>query len=279
MPAPPSEEVRQVVTWVQAIRAEEIKSSAGDPGVVPARRLSNAEYNYTIRDLTGQDMQLTREFPVDPANTAGFDNSAESLTMSPALLNKYLNAARQAANRLVLTPDAILFAPYPMLVETDRDKYAIQRILAFYAQQPTDYAQYFQAAWRFRYRKALREPRATLATVAAESRVSSKYLLVVWKILHDKDAVGPVLKLQKMWLELPAPGVKSIDAVKAGCVEMRDFVVKIRTHTAMQYSAPRGGGVAGGFSTFAELEVAGVLHLNRRHSDPSDLRNETDPPS
>ncbi len=61
----------------------EIRNSAGDPGVVLARRLSNAEYNYTIRDLTGQDMQLTRQFPVDPANQAGFDNSGESLTMSP----------------------------------------------------------------------------------------------------------------------------------------------------------------------------------------------------
>jgi hypothetical protein len=28
----------------------------------------------------------TRKFPVDPANEAGFDNSGESLTMSPALL-------------------------------------------------------------------------------------------------------------------------------------------------------------------------------------------------
>ena len=53
-----------------------------------ARRLSNAEYNYTIRDLTGVDLRPTREFPVDPANPAGFDNSGESLAMSPALLNE-----------------------------------------------------------------------------------------------------------------------------------------------------------------------------------------------
>ena len=47
------------------------------------------------------------------------------------------------ANHVVLTPDGIDFAPYPMLVETDREKYAIQRILSFYAAQPTDYADYF----------------------------------------------------------------------------------------------------------------------------------------
>ena len=122
----------------------EIKRFAGDPGTVLARRLSNAEYDYTIRDLTGQDMQVAREFPVDPANTAGFDNSGETLTMSPALLNKYLQAARQVADHMVLKPDTIDFAPHLMQVESDRDKYAIQRIIAFYAQQPTDYCEIFR---------------------------------------------------------------------------------------------------------------------------------------
>jgi Protein of unknown function (DUF1587) len=94
LPPPPGEASQHVIDWIQAVRAEQVKKSAGDPGPVLARRLSNAEYNYTIRDLTGQDLQPTREFPVDPANPAGFDNSGESLTMSPALLNKYLQAAR-----------------------------------------------------------------------------------------------------------------------------------------------------------------------------------------
>ena len=152
VPQPP-ERVRQaVIDWVQAVRTNEARKNAGDPGPVLARRLSNAEYNYTIRDLTGVDMRPTREFPVDPANTAGFDNSGESLTMSPALLNKYLQAAREVADHMVLTPDGFDFAPHPMLVETDRDKYAIQRIVDFYERQPTDYADYFQAAWRFKYR-------------------------------------------------------------------------------------------------------------------------------
>ena len=59
---------------------------------------------------------------MDPANPAGFDNSGESLTMSPALLNKYLQAARGVADHMVLMPDGMDFAPYPMLVETDREK-------------------------------------------------------------------------------------------------------------------------------------------------------------
>ena len=92
----PSPEARKAaIAWIVAWREREAQRNAGDPGPVPARRLSNAEYDYTIHDLTGIDMQPTRVFPVDPANQAGFDNSGESLAMSPALVKKYLQAARE----------------------------------------------------------------------------------------------------------------------------------------------------------------------------------------
>lgn len=280
MPPPPEEASRQVIAWIQAVRAEQIKKSAGDPGLVLARRLTNAEYNYTIRDLTGQDMEITREFPVDPANPAGFDNSGESLTMSPALLNKYLQAARAVADHLVLTPDGIDFAPYPMLVETDREKYAIERILRFYSQQPTDYADYFQAAWRYRYRAALGKPRATLASIAADSKLSPKYLPKVWQILREQNAIGPILKLQKMWLSLPAPNKRDsnqLEAVQAQCVQLREFVVRIRAHTAMQFAAPVVKGLPPGSQPLLNWKLS-EFAAHRRDSDPNDLRNDTDPP-
>ena len=173
MKQPPALERQAVMDWVRAMRSSEARKHAGDPGPVLARRLSNAEYNYTIRDLTGVDIRPTREFPVDPANPAGFDNSGESLSMSPALLKKYLQAARAVGDQMVLNPDGFAFAPHPMLVETDREKYAIQRIVDFYERQPTDYADYFQAAWRFKYRSVLRKPGATLDDVAADAKVSA----------------------------------------------------------------------------------------------------------
>jgi Protein of unknown function (DUF1592)/Protein of unknown function (DUF1588)/Protein of unknown function (DUF1587)/Protein of unknown function (DUF1595)/Protein of unknown function (DUF1585) len=280
VPPPPDEARQQVIDWIQALRAEEIKKSAGDPGLVLARRLSNAEYNYTIRDLTGQDMQPTREFPVDPANPAGFDNSGESLTMSSALLNKYMQAARGVADHMVLTPDGIDFAPYPMLVETDRDKYAIQRIVDFYARQPTDYADYFQAAWRFKYRAILGKANETLAAIAAESKVSAKYLPMVWQILEEKDAVdiGPVAKLQEMWRALPPPNADQPAVVRAKCVEMRDFVVKIRNHTAMQFAAPVVKGLPAGSQPLLNWKLR-EFAAHRLDSDPKDLRNDTDPAS
>src|SRR5687767_9567931 len=128
-PQPPAKLRQQVIDWVKAVRANELRKNAGDPGPVLARRLSNSEYNYTIRDLTGVDLRPTREFPVDPANQSGFDNTGESLTMSPALFNKYLDAARHVADHLVLMPGGFAFAPHPAVIYSDRDKFAVRRVV------------------------------------------------------------------------------------------------------------------------------------------------------
>ena len=250
MPQPPQDSRQRVIDWVKAVRANELRKNAGDPGPVLAHRLSNAEYDYTIRDLTGVDLKPTKEFPVDPANQAGFDNTGETLNMSPALFNKYLTAAREVADHMALTPDGFIFAPGPMLVETDRDQFAIKRIIDFYRAQPVDYADYFAAAWHYKYRVALGKPNATLASTAAARKVSPRYLPLIWGILGEgtvstrkSGEVGPIAKLQAMWKALPAPLAGKLDdkqaaAVRSRCVEMRDFVIRIREHTAMQFTAP-----------------------------------------
>src|SRR5207249_5929737 len=140
---PPPDELRPRVNGlIHPMRKHEALRNAGNPGAVLARRLSNAEYDYTIRDLTGVDIRPTQEFPVDPANEAGFDNSGESLTMSPALLKKYLEAARKVTEHIVLKPEGFVFAPHPVTTETDRDKYCVKRIIDFYQRQRTDYTDY-----------------------------------------------------------------------------------------------------------------------------------------
>ena len=70
----------------------EARKLADDPGTSSPRRLSNAEYNYTIRDLTGVDIRPTASFPVDPASGEGFTNTSEALVMSPNLFKKYYAA-------------------------------------------------------------------------------------------------------------------------------------------------------------------------------------------
>jgi hypothetical protein len=166
------------------------------------------------------DIRPTREFPVDPANQAGFDNSGESLTMSPALLKKYFQAAHEVSEHMLLKPDGIGFAPHPVIADTDRDKYCVLRIVDFYKRQPTDLADYFEAAWKFKNRKS---KATTLDQIAGDSKVSAKYLKTVWGALQQKEEVGPISKLQKMFAELQARG-----NVRSDCEKMRDFVVDLR---------------------------------------------------
>ena len=225
-----------ILSWLKGMRKYEAERNAGDPGIVLARRLSNSEYDYSIRDLTGADLRPTKEFPVDPANEAGFDNSGESLTVSPALMKKYLQAARGIADHAVLTTTGINFATHPVLVETDRDKYAILRIIDFYKRQPTDYADYFQAAWRYKHRAALGTPQATLQQVAAQSKVSPRYLELVWTTLNDATVkVGPIAKLQEMFNALPAPGGAKPDAAREGCVAIREWIAGLRPKVASKF--------------------------------------------
>ena len=312
-PQPPADLRQKVIDWVKAVRANELRKHAGDPGPVLARRLSNSEYNYTIRDLTGVDLKPTREFPVDPANQSGFDNTGESLTMSPALFNKYLLATREVADHMALTPDGFVFAPGSVLAETDRDQFAVKRIVDFYHSQPTDYADYFEAAWRYKHRVALGHPTATLASAARAKKVSPKYLPLVWRILGESVApphtraaeVGPIAKLQAMWKALPEPAStklsgKEAESLRARYVEMRDFVVRIRKNTAMQFTAPLvsgppapprdpavAGQAAGGYGRRAGLPAASQplltwkynqFNTHRRTFDPAALRHETDAP-
>jgi len=65
-----------------------------------ARRLSRYEYNCTIRDLLGVDFRAANDFPADNFSY-GFDNNADTLTVTPALLAKYLAAAKKIARAAI----------------------------------------------------------------------------------------------------------------------------------------------------------------------------------
>ena len=69
---------------------------------------------------------------------------------------------------------------------------------------------------------------------------------------------GPVAKLQAMWRALPAPAANQPELVRAKCVEMRDFVVRIRNHTAMQFAAPVVRGLSRHLAAADELEAARI---------------------
>lgn len=73
---------------------------AGD-GQVVMRRLNRDEYANSIRDLTGIEFDVQdANFPAD-SDDLGFDTIGSDLTVSPALLQKYLSAAAVIANAVV----------------------------------------------------------------------------------------------------------------------------------------------------------------------------------
>src|SRR5262249_19795215 len=89
-PQPTAKERTQIIAWARGFLDAEARARAGDPGYVPLRRLSNTEYDCTIRDLIGVDLRPTREFPAAAAAGEGFTNAAEALSdISPPLLTKY----------------------------------------------------------------------------------------------------------------------------------------------------------------------------------------------
>ncbi|WP_202973948.1 DUF1592 domain-containing protein [Fimbriiglobus ruber] len=262
---PTKDQRRAVMTWIESLRKNEAERNAGDPGVVLARRLSNAEYDYTVRDLTGVDIHPAREFPVDPANGAGFDNTGESLTMSPALATKYFAASRFVADHLLLLPEGFTFAPFPVLTDTDRDKFCVRRIVDFYQRQPTDLADYFRAAWEYRYRSELGRPNQSLTECARGAKVSPKYLEVVWPLLSEPaDERGPIAAIRALWRALPKPADAQPEKLRRGCEKLRDVVLQLRGQVKVKVDNLTVSGMNRGAQALV-LWKDREMAANRRH--------------
>jgi len=198
-PQPPTADRQRLVAWVRDLLDAEARARAGDPGRVVLRRLSNAEYNNTVRDLTGVDLQPARDFPVDGAAGEGFTNAGDALVTSPTLLNKYLNAAKEIAAHAVLLPEGFRFSS----AKTRRDwtNEIIAELQHFYAQfsdgGKLPLKPYLLTT--VQYRKALTEGRITVETVAAKERLNSRYLQILWRLLNEKESSFPLDEIRADW--------------------------------------------------------------------------------
>ncbi len=131
-PQSTAEERSRLLAGVRGALDVVARQTAGDPGPVVLRRLSNAEYTYTLRDLTGvESLDVAREFPADGAAGEGFSNTGMALAMSPALLGKYLDAAKAVAAHALLLPDGIGFSA--ATTRRDATDELVAQLRAFYA--------------------------------------------------------------------------------------------------------------------------------------------------
>ncbi len=99
-PKPPPEKVKGLIGFVEGQWEIADSKLKPDPGRVSARRLNRNEYSNTIRDLLAVEFRAQSEFPTDDS-AGGFDNMSEVLTVSPVLMEKYLDAAERIAARAI----------------------------------------------------------------------------------------------------------------------------------------------------------------------------------
>src|SRR5215471_4489500 len=69
-------------------------------GPAPIRRLTRTEYNTTVRDLLGDTTKPALAFPKDET-VLGFDNNAQTLSISSLLAEQYMETSEALAKSAV----------------------------------------------------------------------------------------------------------------------------------------------------------------------------------
>ncbi|WP_052572945.1 DUF1592 domain-containing protein [Haloferula sp. BvORR071] len=96
---PSADERKKILAWIEAA-VFPVDPAHPDPGRVTLRRLNRVEYQNTLSDLLGVRVNVMDLIPPDDSGY-GFDNIGDVLTISPAHLERYLEAARVALDKTV----------------------------------------------------------------------------------------------------------------------------------------------------------------------------------
>jgi hypothetical protein len=99
-PRPPEKDVTALLGWINGHVASAESAARAARGRVVLRRLNQAEYTNTVRDLLGVQVDLTDLLPPD-SSTSGFDNSAETLHLSSYQMESYLEAAERVIDAAI----------------------------------------------------------------------------------------------------------------------------------------------------------------------------------
>jgi len=98
-PRPPVQDVQALTGWLATRVAAAAAARAGQ-GRVILRRLNRVEYENTVRDLLGINVNLKEQLPED-GSADGFDNACAANHTSSFLMEKYLEAADTALNMAI----------------------------------------------------------------------------------------------------------------------------------------------------------------------------------
>jgi hypothetical protein len=102
VPRPDAAARKALVANLEGVLDRAAKASP-NPGRPLVHRLNRAEYANAIRDLLAVDLDVSALLPPDDSS-AGFDNNADVLGLSPVLLESYLTAAERISALAVGDP-------------------------------------------------------------------------------------------------------------------------------------------------------------------------------
>ncbi len=103
-PRPDAATIKTLAASIEAgIDAE--AATHPNPGRQPLHRLNRTEYANSIRDLLGVEVNAAALLPPDDMSH-GFDNMADVLTVSPALMEGYIRAASKISRQALGDPKA-----------------------------------------------------------------------------------------------------------------------------------------------------------------------------
>lgn len=114
----------QLAGWIET-EIDRVATTQPNPGRTEAvHRLNRAEYANAVRDLLTLDVDVDALLPADDFDEFGFDNMANVLSVSPALMGRYLSAARkigrEALGETPLGPVIDTYEVPILLVQDDR---------------------------------------------------------------------------------------------------------------------------------------------------------------
>jgi len=121
LPQPSQQEVDALVGWLESTLDESSKAHLA--GHVPVQRLNRTEYANAVKDLLAVEIDPNQYLPADIA-VDGFSNIAAALTVSPAFLEQYINAALAVSRMAVGKPvPELVKASFPPPAAGDQDGY------------------------------------------------------------------------------------------------------------------------------------------------------------
>ena len=101
MPRPTDEIYDELVSWLET-ELDDLAAANPNPGRTDIfHRLNRAEYSNAVRDLLNIEVDVEELLPADDIDAYGFDNMADALTVSPALMERYLSASRKISRLAV----------------------------------------------------------------------------------------------------------------------------------------------------------------------------------